>query len=341
MARQMRRGARCVQLALWCTNIHPSRRYDRDFGSGDSGTVITERYSLSTPKSRFTGGINLGDPWAPPTATEQAWRDDEVEVRGPATSEFRSRFYEVWNRLESEPHGEQPSTSNLATLDPRVKVLTNRLGRGTGHVIRHAYLETAERAEHSIDISNPYFLPGPILLRVLRTAARHGRRVRVLVPMHSDVPLVALAMTSIYARLLKSGVELYAYRPRMLHAKTAIFDCRWTTTGSHNLDSLSWHFNLECNVLIDSEEFAQKAVAGFERDLADATRLDLAAYEKRSAATRFLGWFVALFRYFSLTFPSAMNPVGSINASDRLPFCFPAEAPTTRHRWPARRRSHG
>jgi cardiolipin synthase len=122
--------------------------------------------------------------------------------------------------------------------------------------------------------------------------------VRILLPEHSDVGLVALAMTSLYTRLLRDGVELYAYRPTMMHAKTAIFDARWTTMGSHNLDSLSWHFNLECNVLIDSEEFAQLASRSFERDIARAKRLDLVSELRRGWWSRAAAWFVALFRYF-------------------------------------------
>ena len=53
-------------------------------------------------------------------------------------------------------------------------------------------------------------------------------------------------------------------------AKTAIFDQRFTMIGSHNLDTASYRYNLECNVLIDSVELAKQARASFERDLEES-----------------------------------------------------------------------
>jgi cardiolipin synthase len=121
-------------------------------------------------------------------------------------------------------------------------------------------------------------------------------RVRVLVPQRSDVWIATLAMQSIVGRLLASGVEVYAYTRRVLHSKTAVFDRRFTVIGSHNLDSLSLSFNLECDVVIESADFARVVLSAFEDDLAQSARLDLASWTRRPIWLRALAWTAALFR---------------------------------------------
>ena len=163
-------------------------------------------------------------------------------------------------------------------------------------VIRLAYLREIRRARVSIMIASAYFLPGPLFLLALRRAAKRGVNVRVLVPGRSDVWLVTLAAASVIGRMLDDGVEVYAYAGRMLHSKTAVFDERVLMIGSHNLDALSWRFNLECNLLVHNPAFAAHAARSFELDLDDAQQLELAAWQKRPWTIRLLAWFIAFFR---------------------------------------------
>lgn len=243
----------------------------------------------------IAGGINIGEPWDPPESPGSAWRDDDIEIRGPAAKAMRAAFYDVWRRSGRAVPAEILGIDPRRDEDPRVRVLTNRIEYRPDRAILRAYLFGIRRATTCIDIANAYFLPGPRFLHALRQAARRGVRVRLLVPRHSDVPVMALAMSSIYGRLLDDGAEVFAYLPRVLHSKTAIFDDRFTMIGSHNLDAVSWRFNLECNVMVDSERFATLARESFERDLREAERLDLDTWRRRPGWLRIAGWFAALF----------------------------------------------
>jgi cardiolipin synthase A/B len=240
----------------------------------------------------FAGGINIGEHWAPLEAPETAWRDDDVEIRGPAARALRAAFYDVWRRA-----GRRSPRDVAAGNEERsgVRILTNRIEQRPNRTIRRAYLLGVRRATATIDIANAYFLPDIRFLHALRRAAGRGVRVRLLVPEHSDVRIVGLAMDSLYGRLLADGVSVYAYLPRVLHAKTAIFDGRFTMIGSHNLDAASSRFNLECNVVVDSAEFASIVRESFEKDVHDARELDLDAWRSRPSWLRLLGWFAALF----------------------------------------------
>jgi cardiolipin synthase len=243
----------------------------------------------------FAGGINIGELWAPPDEPWRAFRDDAIEIRGPAANLLRAACLATLRQCGSLVSADAPDPN---AVDPLVRVLTSRLERHARRTIRRTYVVGQRRAIQSIDITSAYFLPGPLFLHAMRGAARRGVRVRVLVPEHSDVPLVGLAMQSILGRLLVAGVEVYAYRPRVLHSKTAVFDGRFTLIGSHNLDSLSLSHNLECNVAVESEEFARVVLDAFEDDLTQARRMDLASWQRRSLPLRVLAWVAALFRAF-------------------------------------------
>ena len=172
--------------------------------------------------------------------------------------------------------------------------MANHIERRPNRRIRRAYLQAVRQARTSIDITNPYFLPGPLFLRALRQAHDRGVLVRLLVPRHSDVWLVALAMRELLESLARHGISVFAYERSILHAKTAVFDERLVIVGSHNLDALSWRFNLEANLAIEDARFAATATRSFERDLRDARRLG--GVEQQRSRWSSLDWLVAKLR---------------------------------------------
>ena len=178
----------------------------------------------------------------------------------------------------------------------RTSILANRVAGRPDRLIRRTYLLAIRRARSSIDIAGAYFLPGPLFLRALREARKRGVRVRVLVPASSDVWLVDLAMLGGVDKLVLDDIEVHRYERSVLHSKPAVLDGRVVMVGSHNLDAFSWRFDLEANVVVDDRAFAAEFAGSFERDLAVASRLDLATICARPRRTRALAWFVAKFR---------------------------------------------
>ncbi|MCA9635138.1 MAG: cardiolipin synthase ClsB [Myxococcales bacterium] len=242
----------------------------------------------------FTGGINLAWPWLPREEGGQGWRDDAVEIRGPTARQLRTLFYDTWWRVG----GAMTYEGAHARPNPasRVFVLANMVYGKPDRTIRRAYLVALKRARRTVDIASAYFLPGPVFLHALRAARRRGVRVRVLVPERSDVRLADLAAHDILRTLLHDGIEVYAYRGRILHSKTAIVDRRFVTIGSHNLDTLSWRFNLESNVVVDEPAFARIVTDAFEEDLGQAIRLGAEVIRGLPPWIRALAFIAARFR---------------------------------------------
>ncbi len=235
----------------------------------------------------FTGGINLAAPWMPEGAPDRAWRDDMIQLRGPAAQELRSLFYRTWRSLTGErrPAGMLPFRRRRRRP---VWVLAShwRFRRS----IHREYLVRINRARDRIDLANSYFVPDRSVRAALFRAVDRGVTVRVLVPKDSDVPVVQYAVEALFDTLLRSGVQVWALRGPMLHAKTAIIDDEFTTIGSYNLDQRSWRKNLELNLAVEDAAFARHARRWFERDLESAERVELSVWRRRSLPRRGLEW---------------------------------------------------
>jgi cardiolipin synthase len=119
--------------------------------------------------------------------------------------------------------------------------------------------------------------------------------VRILVPEVSDLPFVQWACEGTLARLVKHGVEAYAYQGAVLHAKTAVVDGELVTVGSFNLDRRSARANLEVNLAARSVPFAQVVLRAIEEDFARSVRWTDQVLASRGAIRKLLGWFALLF----------------------------------------------
>lgn len=124
------------------------------------------------------------------------------------------------------------------------------------------------------------------MLRQLESAARRGVDVRLLLPSQSDEPFIVSAERSHYLDLLKSGVKIYEWQGKMLHAKTATVDGVWSTVGTSNLDWWSIVRDNELNAIILSHSFADRMDLMFSNDFERCRRITLKKWERRGLNER-------------------------------------------------------
>ena len=120
-------------------------------------------------------------------------------------------------------------------------------------------------------------------VQALRSAAKDGVDVRLLVPNATDVVLLKRLSRAGYRTLLEAGVRIFEWNGTMLHAKTAVADGRWARVGSTNLNIASWFGNCEMDVVVEDEPFARSMEAMFLDDLKNATEIVLDANQKLRA----------------------------------------------------------
>ncbi len=149
-------------------------------------------------------------------------------------------------------------------------------------------------AKKQILITNAYFIPRKSILRNLRGAARRGVDVCLLLPQVTDAWFVREASRSLYERLLKSGVRIFEYQDRVLHAKTLIID-QWATVGSHNLNHRSLNHDLEVETVLNDPDLILSLKQQWEKDLQHSLEVSLDPFSHRSPwrkiMSRMLYWF--------------------------------------------------
>jgi cardiolipin synthase A/B len=237
----------------------------------------------------FTGGINLADQWAPAEEEGGGWRDDMMRIEGPAVDGLTRCFHRAWRRAELPALSRlypEPRPSGAGPLVP-VRILGERFFRNR-HEIARDYASRLYSAKKTVFIANSYFVPDGFIRRALVRAARRGVDVRVLVPAHSDVEAVKFAGRAQYTNLLEAGVRIYEWQDGMFHAKTAVVDGRWCTTGTFNFDYMSVRQNLEVNASVLDEGVASQVERSFRDDLTRAREVELHELQFRSLSDRLL-----------------------------------------------------
>lgn len=159
------------------------------------------------------------------------------------------------------------------------------------------YEYLAQAAEHSIDISDAYFVAPPRVTTALADAARRGVRVRLLLPGRNNHPIAGLAAQRIYEPLLEAGAEIHEWNGVMLHAKSLVVDGVISMVGSSNLDPLSLHRNYELNVLVADRKTGSRMCELFETDITSARQVELAEWRKRPWRYKAAEWVAALFGF--------------------------------------------
>jgi cardiolipin synthase len=239
----------------------------------------------------FVGGVGLTDEFGVTGPPGWPWRDLVVEIHGPVVYDWQQAFGRTWKRSGGELALPAPSLEPIPD-GARARVvlseawyrseLANAVARRIGSANKRAWIMSA------------YFVPSRRFRKALRRAARRGVDVRLVVPGPlTDHPIVRQAARRFYGKLLRNGVRIFEFQPRVLHGKMSICD-DWVSVGSSNLDRWSFKWNLEANQEIENEAFANVAAAVFEKDCGLSLELDRHRWPQRAwmdrLQERFAGW---------------------------------------------------
>ena len=215
--------------------------------------------------------------------------------------ELIGSFGEIW-QMERDERLDLPTVCDKITGKKHSGHANVAIVSGGPHQrrssIRGAFLFNIASASEELLVANPYFVPGPRIIRSLLRASRRGVRVRLLMPARSDVPLVQLVGRSFYGILLRGGIEIFEMERELLHAKVMLIDGERSVIGSANLDQRSFHRNFEINCVIDSSIFGAQVRSELEADFQAALRVTLDSHEGRGIVLRILEKFVNLFSWF-------------------------------------------
>lgn len=237
----------------------------------------------------FLGGMNISQVHTQEFMGEKAWRDSAVRLQGEPLKLLRVTFFHAWRN------------SRFTGIPKDLAVYKKILQLNSSARLRYSHLrnlnEIFRNAQQRILITNPYFVPRRSVLSSLRKASRRGVYVGLCLPAISDVPFVRWAARSLYWRLLKSGIHIYEYQNKVLHAKTLIVD-NWATVGSHNLNHRSLMHDLEVEVVLDDQKSVQELVRQWQIDLRHSKPVTQKDLGNENILFRILGRVAYWFRYW-------------------------------------------
>jgi len=256
-------------------------------------------------KVAISGGINISSVYSSRLSgrrvvegTPLPWRDTDVQIEGPAVAEFQRFFLDTWQKQQGP---ELSGRNYFPDLKEEGNALVRVVGSTPGQDNRITfivYVSAITFAEHSVHLTNAYFIPDDQILDAFTDAAKRGVDVKMILPSTSDSSLALYAARYNYSELLKSGVKIYERRNALLHAKTAVIDEVWSTVGSTNMDFWSFLNDDEVNAIILNREFAGEMEKMFTRDLVESDQIQWEEWKKRPLFTRIREWFAHLFSHW-------------------------------------------
>ena len=224
----------------------------------------------------FVSGLCVSGHWlGNPQKRLEPWRDTGVQIQGPAVSDLEQAFAQVWRSTGAVPVPRRLLTTAAAMPSAgslRVRVISGEPASASTYRLD---LLIAALAHERLWLTDAYFVGTTAYVQALRSAARDGVDVRLLVPGASDIPAVSMLSRAGYRSLLVAGIRVFEWNGTMLHAKTAVADLHWSRIGSTNLNLASLLGNYELDVAIEDAAFAARMAEQFELDLARSTEIVL------------------------------------------------------------------
>lgn len=260
-----------------------------------------EKHLIVDGATSIEGGMNIADEYAfggsgrrvftRGETGEQAWRDVDLKLQGPAVHDTQRAFMSNWREL-----GADVSRAKKSALYPKpvilengakVRVVQHRPEEDGDHNTDNLYLNAINSAQTRIRIENAYFLPPEPLREALMAAAQRGVDVQVLTnsKASNDTGFVSDAARYFMDDLVDAGVKIFERRGSTLHSKTASFDGKYSLVGSHNLNGRSSGRDSEVVLGIDQADVAKQLDTRFAEGIKQADAVTKEVLEDESFFT--------------------------------------------------------
>jgi cardiolipin synthase len=194
------------------------------------------------------------------------WKDLNIKISGQIVMELEAVFAMDWYTETGERLGAELQLAKNQQGDVPMQLLPSGPGYLTMPNLR-LFTGLAHRAQHTLSLTSPYFVPDDSLLEAITTAAYRGVAVELFVSEQADQFVVQHAQASYYEVLLEAGVRIYQYpKPTVLHAKHFTVDDMVGVIGSSNMDYRSFGLDYEITLMSTGKEFVadlQEVAAGY------------------------------------------------------------------------------
>lgn len=247
-------------------------------------------------KIGYVGGMNFAQRYLSGNELGR-WRDTHFRLTGVAVAGLQSSFlidwYAVSRRVVNIDRYLAPTTPPNE-YSPSIQFVPGG-PISPWRTIEQAIIYMISRADRSICIQTPYFLPTENLNNALVTAALAGVDVQLMLPRRTDSRLTTYAARSYLGQLLEAGVRVFFYQRGFLHSKLLLVDDQISAIGSANMDFRSLEHNFEITGFVYDEGISRRLHLLFDEDKERCEELTRQEWEGRGWLSRFAESVMRLF----------------------------------------------
>jgi cardiolipin synthase len=237
----------------------------------------------------FTGGVGIAQEWTGDARNPSEWRDTHVRVEGPAVDGVSAGFSQNWaetgeamfNDVDRFPEQKQHGNSTIQVIRGSAS-----LGWDDMQTLFHVVISSARER---LRLTTAYFAPSQDFVDLLVDKVAEGVHVQVLLPgPGADKRVCQLTSEATYAELINGGVEVWNFRPSMLHAKVMTVDESLAVLGSSNFNRRSMNHDEEIALAVFDDEVVSILDRHFEDDLKQSRPIDLERWRNRRTSQKAL-----------------------------------------------------
>ncbi|RSK57532.1 cardiolipin synthase [Bacillus canaveralius] len=227
-------------------------------------------------KTGYMGGFNIGKEYIDQDPKLKPWRDYHLKISGEGAADLQREFLKDW-RMATKTNLLNNSIyfPELEKGNSRHQVLPSE-----GFYLEETFSALIRKAESTIIIGTPYFIPSKRIFADLLKALKRGVRLKVLVPHMTDHLFVKEASFRYLRRLIQEGAEVYDYMKGFYHAKVIVIDDKICDIGTANFDKRSIFLNHEINCFIFDRAFIERVRNILEIDLLNSKQITLSELNK-------------------------------------------------------------
>jgi cardiolipin synthase len=269
------------------------------------GRRMHHKIFVADTRVALTGGINISNNYND-LPGKMAWLDFALYAEGEIARDLCVLCWKTWNDFTAEmsitPCEEKKLVFNFSDEEKSTVGMRRNDWVRRKNEISGTYINMFLHAKSHIIIMCSYFLPGKIIRRLLKDAAKRGVKIKVIVAGISDVAIAKYAERWMYDWLLRNNIELYEYQPTVLHAKIAVCDSEWLTVGSYNINNISAYASIELNLDVYNAAIALQTENKIEQIIKNDCLAITREMHKRSKNifVQFIRW--SSYQFIRLTF---------------------------------------
>lgn len=195
----------------------------------------------------ITGGQNIDTRFMGSDEDPDRFTDFSIVTQGPAVASLTRIFLSDWVFARKElpaKHADLLKYVPEEAGDSTTEIITGGPDTVNDPIWEHI-VRVIQECKQQLTLITPYFIPDEVIFRSLIIKAHTGRKIRLIIPLHSNQKLTDIARHHYLRQLDAAGVEILLFKPRMMHGKLIIADGKLAMTGSANVDMRSLFVNFE------------------------------------------------------------------------------------------------